>query len=109
MAKQEKSTSSKITRRPTHPGEIIRDVVLPELNLSVSEAARQLGVSRQMLHAILSGKSAVSAEMALRLGQFCGNGPELWLAMQQTFDLWQAGNRLSGKLNKIPSYKIAAE
>jgi addiction module HigA family antidote len=109
-----KSTSSKITepkinRRPTHPGEFFGDIVLPELKLSVSEAARQLGVSRQTLHAIMSGRSAVTAEMALRLGKFCGNGPGLWLRMQLAFDLWEAQNNLNGELDRIPAHSIAAE
>jgi antitoxin HigA-1 len=96
-------------RRPTHPGELFRDIVLSELGLSVSEAARQLGVSRQTLHAIISGRSAVTAEMALRFGRFCGNGPGLWLRMQQTFDLWQAHVDLDGKLDSIPTHSVAAE
>jgi addiction module HigA family antidote len=109
-----RSTSSKITepkinRRPTHPGEFFGDIVLPELKLSVSEAARQLGVSRQTLHAIMSGRSAVTAEMALRLGKFCGNGPGLWLRMQLAFDLWEAQNNLNGELDRIPAHSIAAE
>ena len=117
MAKQAKLTSSKTTdrkesrprRRPTHPGEIVRDFVLPELKISVSEAARQLGVTRQTLHSILSGRSAVTAEMALRLGRFCGNGPGLWMRMQQEFDLWQAERRLDGALDRIPVHEVAAE
>ena len=113
-AKRAKSTSSKTTelkidRRPTHPGELFRDIVLSELGLSVSEAARQLGVSRQTLHAIISGRSAVTAEMALRFGRFCGNGPGLWLRMQQAFDLWQAHVDLEGKLDSIPTHSVAAE
>jgi addiction module HigA family antidote len=96
-------------RRPTHPGEVLRDIVLPELGLSISEAARQLGVSRQTLHSIMSGKSAVTAEMALRFGKFCGNGPGLWLRMQQAFDLWEAQSELNGELDKIPAHSIAAE
>jgi antitoxin HigA-1 len=114
MAKRARSTSSKITerkraRRPTHPGEILRDIVLPAVGVSVSEAARQLGVTRQTLHAILAGRSSVTAEMALRLGRFCGNGPGLWLGMQQSFDLWQAENRLDDELDKIPVHNVAAE
>ncbi|HEY0106444.1 MAG TPA: HigA family addiction module antitoxin [Rhizomicrobium sp.] len=113
-AKRARSTSSrttepKIERRPTHPGELFRDIVLPELKLSVSEAARQLGVSRQTLHAIMSGRSAVTAEMALRFGRFCGNGPGLWMRMQQAFDLWQAQTQLKGELDRIPVHSIAAE
>src|SRR5664279_786650 len=104
-----RTTEAKIERRPTHPGELFRDVVLPELKLSVSEAARQLGVSRQTLHAIMSGRSAVTAEMALRFGRFCGNGPGLWMRMQQAFDLWEAQNHLNGELDRIPVHSIAAE
>jgi addiction module HigA family antidote len=88
---------------------MFRDIVLPELKLSVSEAARQLGVSRQTLHAVMSARSAVTAEMALRLGRFCGNGPGLWLRMQQAFDLWEAQAILHGKLDRIPVHSIAAE
>ncbi len=113
-AKRARSTSSrtiepKFERRPTHPGELFRDIVLPELKLSVSEAARQLGVSRQTLHAIMSGRSAVTAEMALRFGRFCGNGPGLWMRLQQAFDLWEAQSQLNGELDRIPVHSIAAE
>ena len=114
MAKRTKSTSSRTieqqpARKPTHPGELFRDIVLPELGLSVSAAARELGVSRQTLHAVMSGRSAVTAEMALRLGRFCGNGPGLWMRMQQAFDLWQAQSELNGELDRIPVHSIAAE
>jgi addiction module HigA family antidote len=114
MAKRAKSISSKtiersMSRRPTHPGEILRDIVLPAVGVSVSEAARQLGVTRQTLHSILAGRSSVTAEMALRLGRFCGNGPGLWMRMQQAFDLWQAENRLNGALDKIPVHNVPAE
>jgi addiction module HigA family antidote len=78
--------------------------VLPALELSVSEAARQLRVTRQTLHRVLAGKSGVSPEMAVRLGKFCGNGPGLWLRMQQTFDLWHAEKSLRDELEKIPAH-----
>ena len=71
-----------------HPGAILRQDVLPALNLSVAEAARQLGVSRQMLHSILAERSADSPEMAVRLGRFCGNGAGFWLCIQTAYDLW---------------------
>jgi len=94
-------------RAPTHPGEILREDVLPSLGLSVSEAARQLRVSRQTLHRILAGTSAVTPEMAVRLGKFCGNGPGLWLRMQEAFDLWHAERRLAQELEKIPAHRQA--
>jgi antitoxin HigA-1 len=93
-------------RQPTHPGEILRKDVLPALRLSVSEAARQLRVSRQRLDRILSGRAPVTAEMALRLGRFCGNGPELWLRMQQAHDLWHAREELGAELDQIPQHAV---
>ena len=91
-------------RLPTHPGQVLREDVLPALGLSVSEAARQLRVSRQTLHRILAGTSAVTPEMAVRLGKFCGNGPGLWLRMQEAHDLWYAERRLVKELEKIPAH-----
>jgi len=92
---------------PSHPGEILREDVLPALHLTVAEAARQLGVSRQMLHSILSGRSAVSPEMAVRLGRFCNNGAGFWLRMQAAHDLWHAERKLQDELRKIPVHAVA--
>jgi addiction module HigA family antidote len=94
-------------RRPTHPGEILREDVLPSLKMTVKDAAAALGVSRQMLHGILNGSAAVTPEMALRLGKFCGNGPGLWLRMQQARDLWEAERALADELKKIPTHRAA--
>jgi addiction module HigA family antidote len=91
---------------PTHPGEILRDEVLPGLNVSVSEAARQLRVTRQTLHRILSGRSGISPEMAVRLGKFCGQGPALWLHLQYAYDLYHAQLRLRDEVEKIPAYGV---
>lgn len=93
-------------RQPTHPGEVLREDVLPALRLSVSEAARQLRVTRQTLHRVLSGRSAVTPEMALRLGRFCGNGPDLWLRMQHAHDLWRAREEMQAELEKIPEHAV---
>jgi addiction module HigA family antidote len=89
---------------PAHPGAILREDVLPTLGLSVAEAARQLRVSRQMLHAILSERSAVSPEMAVRLGRFCSNGAGFWLRVQVAHDLWHAERKLHTELVKIPKH-----
>lgn len=88
------------THCPTHPGEVLREDSLPALGLSVAAFARALGVSRQMVHGILAERSAVSPEMALRLGAFFGNGPQLWLDMQVRRDLWLAEQHLAGHLPK---------
>ena len=95
-------------RPPTHPGAVLRDDVLPALNLSVSEAAHELRVTRQTLHRILAGSARITPEMAVRLGKFCGNGPALWLSMQQAHDLWHAEQRMKMELPRIPTHRNAA-
>lgn len=87
---------------PPHPGETLRDDVLPALGLSVTEAADQLGVARPSLSKVLNGRAAISPEMALRIEQWLGeaNGgrADLWLAEQATYDLWQARNKFNAKV-----------
>jgi len=95
-------------RRPTHPGAILREDILPALGLSVSEAARQLGVTRQTLHRIMAEKVSITPEMAMRLGRFCGNGPGLWLRMQQAYDLWRAERELGAELKRIPVHRASS-
>ncbi len=90
-----------LKRPPIHPGELLREDVLPALGLSVSEAARRLGVSRQQLHRVLACTHPITTDMALRIGKFAGNGPELWLRMQQAYDLWHAEQRMEAELSKI--------
>jgi len=102
MAEIKASRAPKLV--PTRPGEVLREDVLPALGLTVSEAARQLGVTRQALHHILAGTAAVTPEMAVRLGHFCGNGADLWLRMQGTYDLHRARRKLRGALRKIPRH-----
>lgn len=96
------------SRRPTHPGEVLREDVLPAAGLSVAQAARDLRVSRQYLHKILRGVAPITADMALKLGKLVGNGPVLWLRMQQAYDLWDAERRLAPELKKIPTRPAAA-
>ena len=94
-------------REPTHPGEILREDVLPELGISVSEAARRLGISRQQLHRVLAGTHPITTEMALRIGKFAGNGPGLWLRMQQAHDLWHAEQRMKDEISNIETVASA--
>lgn len=90
-----------LKRPPIHPGEIVREDVLPALRLTVSEAARRLRVSRQQLHRILACTHPITTEMALRIGKLAGNGPGLWLRMQQSYDLWHTEQKLKEELKKI--------
>ncbi len=76
-------------KNPAHPGELARENI-EELGLSVAEAAKGLGVTRQQLHNVIVGKSAVSPEMALRFEKAFGGGADMWLRMQAAYDLAQA-------------------
>ncbi|MBV9567305.1 MAG: HigA family addiction module antidote protein, partial [Hyphomicrobiales bacterium] len=67
----------------------------------------QMGITRQTLHRILAERSAITAGMALRLGKFCGNGPDLWLGMQNLHDLWHEERALAGELARIKTRKAA--
>lgn len=78
---------------PPHPGEILKEDVLPELGLTVGEFAAHLGISRPHLSKILNGRASVSAEMDLKLSEALSQPPGLWLRMQVSFDLWQVGQR----------------
>ncbi|MDQ3558767.1 MAG: HigA family addiction module antitoxin [Pseudomonadota bacterium] len=95
-------------RLPTHPGTVLREDVLPALRMSVIDAARHLKVSRQTLHRVLAEKAAVTPAMAVRLGKFCGNGPGIWLRMQQAYDLWNAEQALKDEIEAIPTFRDAA-
>ena len=95
-------------REPTHPGAILREDVLPAVGESVMAVAKKLGVTRQHLHRVLAEKAPVTPDMALRIGKFCGNGPGLWLRMQQAYDLWHAERVLRKEIGKIPTAKARA-
>jgi len=86
-----------------HPGELLREDVMPALGRTRAEIARLLGVSRQTLHAILSERAPVTPEMALRLGKLCGNGPDLWLALQSRFDLERLSKAKRSEIDAIPT------
>jgi addiction module HigA family antidote len=86
-----------------HPGELLREDVMPALGRTRAEIGRLLGVSRQTLHSILTERAPVTPEMALRLGKLCGNGPDLWLALQARYDLERLSKAKSLEIDKIPT------
>lgn len=90
-------------RAPTHPGAHLREIVMPALSMTVTQAAKHLHVTRQQLHRVLSEKSDISPEMAIRLGKFCGNGPHIWLRMQHAYSLWDAKQKLGDAVDQIPT------
>lgn len=74
---------------PLHPGVIVKDVLIDNANLTVTEAAERLGITRTTLSRLINGKSGISPEMALRLSKFFSNSVEMWLNLQMQYDVWQ--------------------
>lgn len=95
---------------PPHPGETLRDDVLPALELTVTEAARQLGVSRAALSRVLNGRAAISPDIALRLeawlGTDRGGRAELWLAEQMAYDVWQARQKPRPEIVRLAEEEV---
>lgn len=90
-----------IKRKPTHPGEILREDFLTDYELTVSGMAEALGVSRQSVNELLRERRAVSPEMAIRLGRLFGNSAEFWLNAQRAVDLWQANQAIKSEVARI--------
>lgn len=94
-------------RRPTHPGEMLREDFLPDYGLSVAGLASALGVSRQSINELLRARRAVSPEMALRLSRLFGNSPEFWLNAQRAVDLWDAAQAIKDDVSRIKPLRVA--
>lgn len=93
-------------KNPGHPGELIGDS-LKELGVSITEAARVLGITRQQLHNLIAGRSGVTAEMAIRLEKAIGSTADAWLRMQMNYDLAQIRARASSIRVKRIEPKVA--
>lgn len=85
-----------LMHNPPHPGEVLRELCLEPLDLSVTETAKALGVSRKTLSAILNGRAGISPEMAIRLSIAFDTTAESWLNQQTQFDLWNAEQHRKG-------------
>ncbi len=88
-------------RQPTHPGAVLREDVLPSLGISVTAFASGIHISRQTVHKILAEEKGITPAVALKVGKFVGNGPAVWLGMQQAFDLYQAEQDMREELETI--------
>lgn len=100
-------TNTGIKRKPTHPGEMLREDFLPDYELTVSGMAEALGVSRQSINELLRERRAVSPEMAIRLGRLFGNSAEFWLNAQRAVDLWEANKALKSEVARIKPLNAA--
>lgn len=92
---------------PMHPGELLREDIIPALGRPVGEIAALLGISRQALHAILTERAAITPLMALKLGKLCGNGADLWMNLQVRYDLARLGETKRGEIAAVPTLHAA--
>jgi len=98
----------KVTRRPTHPGNIIKEDYLLPLSTTIKDMAATLGVSRKTLSKIINERGAITPDMALRLSRAFDTTPDFWLNLQKNFDLWQAENESQEwkKVKPIPKSRL---
>ena len=101
------TNTGEMTRRPTHPGEMLREDFLRDYGLTVASLAEALGVSRQTINELLRERRALSLEMALRLSRLFGNTPEFWLNAQRAVDLWDAARALQPEMARIKPLNAA--
>lgn len=94
-------------RRPTHPGEMLREDFLADYGLSVASLAGAAGVSRQSMNELLRGRRAVTPEMALRLARLFRTSPEFWMNAQRAVDLYDAAQRLKDDVDRIRPLRVA--
>jgi antitoxin HigA-1 len=96
-----------IKRKPTHPGEMLREDFLSDYELTVSSLAAALGVSRQSINELLRERRSVSPEMSIRLSRLFGNSAEFWLNAQGAVDLWEANEALKAEVDCIQPLNAA--
>ena len=96
-------------RKPTHPGALLREDVLPELGWTQGELAKRLMVSRQTVSDLLHEKKSVTAEMAIRIARTVGGSPESWLRMQEALDLWNAEMKFKNNPRLVPKALAASK
>lgn len=99
--------TGQIKRKPTHPGEMLREDFMPDYGLTVAQLAEAVGVTRQTVNELLRERRAVSPEMALRLARLFGNSPEFWLNAQRAVDLWQAAQAIRDDVERIKPLNAA--
>ncbi len=96
-----------MNRRPTHPGEMLREDFLPDFGLTATSLAEAIGVSRQSINELLRERRSVSPSMALRLAKLFGNSPEFWLNAQRAVDLWDTAQLIKDDVTRIQTLQPA--
>jgi len=93
--------------RPAHPGDILRELYLAPLGVTITQAAKAMGVTRKHVSAIVNGRSPVTPDMALRLAAVFATDPELWVNMQAQYDLWAVSRKTRPKVKPLVTKKAA--
>ncbi|MBI4534382.1 MAG: HigA family addiction module antidote protein [Candidatus Melainabacteria bacterium] len=96
-------------RKPTHPGELLKEIILPELGITQAELARRLQVSRQTVSELLRERRPLTSDMAIRLSRLVGGTPSGWLRMQQAVDLWGIEHNDTKKYAGIKKMRTSKE
>jgi antitoxin HigA-1 len=92
----------KMGMQPAHPGEILKEMYLEPLNLTITETAKALGVARKNLSAIVNGKAGISTDMAVRLSEAFNTSTDLWVGLQKDYDLWHSEKVIDrGKIRQL--------
>jgi antitoxin HigA-1 len=94
-------------RRPTHPGELLREEVLPAAGLTATQLAQRMGISRRTVAALLQEKRGVSPDLAHRLARVFHTTPDVWLTMQQAVDVWETFTTHKAEYDRITPLKVA--
>jgi len=97
----------RMNRRPTHPGEMLREDYLPDFGLTATSLAEAIGVSRQSVNELLRERRSVSPSMALRFAKLFGNSPEFWLNAQRSVDLWDTAQLIEEDVTRIQTLEPA--
>ncbi len=94
----------KLKRSPTHPGQILKEDFLDEMNLSQTELASALGTTFRTINEIVNEKRSISTEMAIKLSRFFGTSVELWLNLQNQYDIFKISNKKKDSINKVKPF-----
>ncbi len=95
----------KLKRAPTHPGQILKEDFLDEMNLSQTELASALGTTFRTINEIVNEKRSISTEMAIKLSRFFGTSVELWLNLQNQYDIFRISNKKKDSISKVKPFR----
>ena len=96
-----------MVRKPSHPGALIRNIILPETSLTISELAKRCGVARNTMSKVINERGDVTEDLAIRLSRVLGSSPRFWIGMQTNLNLWQLeqeNKRIYQKMERVSTH-----